>query len=1848
MRKRMLAFLLSLAMTVTMTPAIAFAEDVAAVEGNETAVEENTGSYEEPVIPAENEEVQIPEEEQEAEAVIEEEPAPAAEEEDVLTEKETEAAKTMLAEAPETAVASEAQLDAVLNKCQPAVIKITADFNITKEHFVAAPTTIYTTEKHTLTRDAHFLGDMFIIGEDRDGNNMKLKGVNVVFELGNPDKSTPTYEDEDLLIIDGNRDNIDKRKLKVKGTVLFNCHTATTCMYNNATIQNCKKLDNERTKTIDEYGNNWYTCSYPNRIGGAAVIISSGGLDIYGGNIRNCACAEELDTDTDPNDPHYRDATQGGVIYNFGNIHIYGGTFEDNWGARGGIFYNYKMMKIYAGTFRNNYAQKYGGMVYLPLSQYSNIIWGGSEEEAAKCKDGECNIVVDGNTALNTGGAIFSQNKTGLVFYEDCNTVFRNNKTIRFNGGAISCTGPMIVKGGVTFENNDANSKAGAIYLANNKTDLVTRKSTIRNVVFKGNTAARGGAVALMAKAADYDHGGIAAFIDCTFEGNRAVAGKHACDTTTYQFNEEEDINTNGGAIYISRKSTMDIKNCTFKENVAELKEGGAVYVTAQSKVTFDGNKFIGNEVPDPAEGCGASVALHGIATAFNDCLFDGNKAARHAGGIYVSYKNITDDFQLHSNITVNNCEFNNNRSNYHGGGIYMTSKQLQDAGCHEENCAHLKVVNSSFDNNYAYHNGGAIYATKSQMYLNDNEFTNNNVDAAVSDSTGSRYGGGALYATNSNVDVNVAEMKGNVSDYNGGAMAFYSTSKVKLNKIHADENSTNNTQGGAMYINKTVCDVYDSLFENNSAGSGAGAISVYSNAVIHMFDTTLKNNRCKTNGGAMVFSLSTSKPENVAGRGYLHNVKIIDNVAQGTTNYGGGGIWSKASDIEFNGGEISGNEAQNNGYGGGIALYTNTRLEMNDVLVKDNHAVYRGGGIYTSGGDIDLYSCTFEGNRSFDYGGAIAVPSNPAQLNINNCVFDGNYTEDTYKNGGAIWLYSIGHSDVVGDAKAVFNTCTFKNNYSGQYGGCASLQNGTHAEFYNSTVEDNEAGSYGGFLYASSEGTSAKINGISVKGNTAIKGQVAYSAENPTIELDKSHVTDAEEEVTGDYFKAPKWDIKNLVEISEDIPECPVYEQRGENTTYTAPPEKEDDPEVTVKGDVDKEIFALAEGTPDNSVINASYGNLKKLSNTNNFQGRDTTTFKNINGKTVTTESYVVYASDATNNTLVGIGLMIYQAMDYKRAHPNEEVTIDVSTFRWAISSAVNINRKSRYFGYMRNLTGQEYDRYGFVRISYLLLSAARMGIKVNAVGQIDGYPISAADDRLGDYFVERMNLECDPDYVKETGKTVADFMNWYECEWTSYENLPAADMMHTKICAVNHYRDKDGKDHGCSLWFGSGNIDGISSRGYNGKNALQTAIVINNHDELYRVATNYLHLLYNYCDQEGIKDFREVMNQRNTQQIRDLEAGKTVAADKQVVYLGTANDKVFELYFTPLGGKVGDWDEINDPYCKYLRKLRNSTDYIWFAWNNPKYVTSSFEMSRMMQTMVNDSFVYNKNKNNRFFVYIPANKANAPFNADGVMSLTPGKDIKYASNDVSFKGANHAKDMFMSYKEKGKDRVYVSLLNSLNLHQGAFFYQSNHIVVVKETNGNKPGSVFYSIVGNSTDGIVKTDLARRKISLARSSYAYNGKVKKPAVKINYDVNDLAVTYAAGRKNVGKYKVTVNGKTGTNVVGSKTMYFKIVPKGTSLRKLVKGKKVITVKWNKQAKKMSRTRINGYQIQYSTSSTFSKNVKIAKVKGYAMVSKKLTNLKAKTNYYVRIRTYKTVNGVTYYSSWSAKKNIKTR
>lgn len=97
-----------------------------------------------------------------------------------------------------------------------------------------------------------------------------------------------------------------------------------------------------------------------------------------------------------------------------------------------------------------------------------------------------------------------------------------------------------------------------------------------------------------------------------------------------------------------------------------------------------------------------------------------------------------------------------------------------------------------------------------------------------------------------------------------------------------------------------------------------------------------------------------------------------------------------------------------------------------------------------------------------------------------------------------------------------------------------------------------------------------------------------------------------------------------------------------------------------------------------------------------------------------------------------------------------------------------------------------------------------------------------------------------------------------------------------------------------------------------------------------------------------------------------------------------------------------------------------------------------------------------------------------------------------------------------------------------------------------------------------------------------------------------------------------------------------------VKPKKTSIKKLSKGKKKFTVTWAKVSG------VKGYQIQYSSDKKFKKNNKSVTVTKQKTTKATVKKLKSKKRYYVRVRTYKTVNGKKIYSSWSKVKSVKTK
>ena len=207
-------------------------------------------------------------------------------------------------------------------------------------------------------------------------------------------------------------------------------------------------------------------------------------------------------------------------------------------------------------------------------------------------------------------------------------------------------------------------------------------------------------------------------------------------------------------------------------------------------------------------------------------------------------------------------------------------------------------------------------------------------------------------------------------------------------------------------------------------------------------------------------------------------------------------------------------------------------------------------------------------------------------------------------------------------------------------------------------------------------------------------------------------------------------------------------------------------------------------------------------------------------------------------------------------------------------------------------------------------------------------------------------------------------------------------------------------------------------------------------------------------------------------------------------------------------------------------------------------------------------------------------------------------------------------------------------------------------YIVKVSPATVKNNGKIQQSCQVCSAAGSASVIYKPRKLTLNKTDFSYDGKVKTPSVTVKDSQGnslrkgtDYQIKYPKGRKNPGVYSVAIVFQG--NYSGKMTGSFTIRPKKTSLKKVAAKSKGMQVTWNKQA-----AQIDGYQIQYCTSAKFKgKTLKAVTVKKNSTV-KKISKLAGKKKYYVRIRTYKTVkvNGKSkkLYSDWSGKKAVNTK
>lgn len=155
-------------------------------------------------------------------------------------------------------------------------------------------------------------------------------------------------------------------------------------------------------------------------------------------------------------------------------------------------------------------------------------------------------------------------------------------------------------------------------------------------------------------------------------------------------------------------------------------------------------------------------------------------------------------------------------------------------------------------------------------------------------------------------------------------------------------------------------------------------------------------------------------------------------------------------------------------------------------------------------------------------------------------------------------------------------------------------------------------------------------------------------------------------------------------------------------------------------------------------------------------------------------------------------------------------------------------------------------------------------------------------------------------------------------------------------------------------------------------------------------------------------------------------------------------------------------------------------------------------------------------------------------------------------------------------------------------------------------------------------------------------SRFKKNGKSLVDALLSFYD------TKVGGFRHVNTatagYEPVVNQMATEQAYYALAAYKNTVPGKVTISKAVKsGSTSLKVTWKKA---VSSSACSGYQVVLASNSGFTKGVKKVTVSGRSTVSKKITGLSKGRTYYVKVRAYKTVNGVKVYGAYSAAKKVK--
>ena len=305
------------------------------------------------------------------------------------------------------------------------------------------------------------------------------------------------------------------------------------------------------------------------------------------------------------------------------------------------------------------------------------------------------------------------------------------------------------------------------------------------------------------------------------------------------------------------------------------------------------------------------------------------------------------------------------------------------------------------------------------------------------------------------------------------------------------------------------------------------------------------------------------------------------------------------------------------------------------------------------------------------------------------------------------------------------------------------------------------------------------------------------------------------------------------------------------------------------------------------------------------------------------------------------------------------------------------------------------------------------------------------------------------------------------------------------------------------------------------------------------------------------------------------------------------------------------------------------------YFAENNETYLETTFKGKKVEPEVVIDGLVQGKDYTVTYVNNEKPGEARAELTGIGNYK---GSETLY----FTIYGKLPAADPIADQTYTGKELTPAIVIPGLKAGEDYYmYYEDNQYPGVATV--TIYGTGYYKGTATIHFKIIKkTEKFVSNVKLNRTSYTYTGKSIRPSVTVTVNGKKIGASayklYYKNNKNSGIGTVQVRG-IGKYSRINKTLTFKILPLKTLLTGLKKANRSFTASWKKNIQ------ATGYQIQYAADSRFTKERKTVIVGKQSATRYKISGLKNKKTYYVRIRSYKRVGKKVLYSSWSTVKKI---